>query len=241
MDIIEESDALQKTLMTQAENYAQYMKDTLGEDIVKIVLFGTVAKKNANSDSDIDILIIHLGDSNFEKRLDAESFNFMMKAGAPIECLTYEYFDAKYNPSYFLKYNLEHGVVLFMKNEDELKRREIEGYVKLSVLFEKDARDSFERDRIRAAIDLGYNSIELKIKALLLRKLDDLPGSHGGLISKFGEIYIITKEYEEEIGKKLHKALRLRNKARYDPQADLTTENCSFILSFISELSNLLK
>ena len=227
--------------MTQAENYAQYMQKSLGEDIAIIVLFGSVAKKIANINSDIDILIIHFGDSDFEKQLDAESFTFMMKTGAPIECLVYEYYDAKYNPSYFLKYNLEHGEILFMKNEDELKRREIEGYIKLSVLFEEDARDCLERNRIRATIDLGYNSIELKIKALLLKKLDDLPGSHGGLISKFGEKYIITKEYEAEIGKNLHKALRLRNKARYDPQADLTTENCSFILSLITELSNLLK
>ena len=51
----------------------------------------------------------------------------------------------------------------------------------------------------------------------------------------------MAKEYKEAIGRKIHKALRLRNKARYDPHADITEEDSSLILSLIIELTNLLK
>ncbi len=240
MDSSSEERKYQKLLREQAEEYASYITEKLGENIAAIILFGSLAKNNATTMSDIDILLIHFGNDAFEDQLDAETFNFMMKTGAPIECLFYKYFDMKYNPSYFLKYNLEHGVVLFMKNKSALKRKEITGYLELSDTFEEDARACFDNKRFRATIDLGYNSIELKIKALLLMKLDELPSSHGGLISKFGEIYITPKKVNEKIGKKLHKALRLRNMARYDPQAEFTSDHCSQILTLITELSDLI-
>lgn len=224
-------------MMAQAEKYVQSIKQKLSEDLAIIVLFGSVSRNNANINSDIDILIVHFGDSEFERRLDAETFDFMMKNGAPIECVYYRYFQVKYNPSYFVKYNLENGLVLYMKNQNELKEKEIKGYLELSEIFETDAKDCFERNRLRAAIDLGYNSIELKIKALLLNLIETLPSSHGGLISKFGEHYILTKKISKVIGTKLHKTLRLRNSARYDPQATFTNEDGLSVLSLIDELS----
>ena len=69
----------------------------------------------------------------------------------------------------------------------------------------------------KAAIDLGQNSIELILKALILAKSETLPRSHGGYIQKFGELYIVKGEVKREIVTKLYRALELRNKARYDP------------------------
>jgi uncharacterized protein (UPF0332 family) len=69
----------------------------------------------------------------------------------------------------------------------------------------------------RAAIDLGQNSIELVLKALILVKGEALPRSHGGYIHKFGELYVVKGEVEREVITRLYRALELRNKARYDP------------------------
>ena len=128
-----------------------------------------------------------------------------------------------------------------MKDQESLKRKERAGYLTLSYTFEESAKHNFDQKYIRAAIDLGYNSIELKVKALLLKALDELPGSHGGLISKFGEYYVITNKVSREIGHKLNQALSLRNKARYDPQVKLTTEDWELFLFLFAELSKFLK
>lgn len=241
MTISSEIDSVQKALLSHAENYVKYIESKLGPYIVKIVLFGSLSKKNSNENSDIDILIIHFGNAEFENQLAAETFNFMMNSGAPIEYVAYSYFEAIYNPTYFLKYNLENGVTLFMNSEDDLKQKEIEGYLKLSDEFESDAKELFKLKRFRATIDIGYNSIELKVKSFLLKVLNDLPGSHGGLISKFGEYYVKTKKIPQELGRKINQALALRNKARYDPLATLTSDDCSFILTAITELAKYCK
>jgi len=126
-----EIDALRNTMMNQAKNYAHYIKLKLDEDIAFIILFGSLAKKNMSIHSDIDILIIHFGNRKFEEKLPAETFNYMVETGAPIEYLAYGYFQAKYNPTYFLKYNLDNGVLLYMKNQESIKRKEREGYITL--------------------------------------------------------------------------------------------------------------
>lgn len=240
VSILNEIVATQKILLSHAENYAKYIASKLGANIARIVLFGSLSKKNSNKNSDIDILIIHFGNVEFENQLAEETFNFMMTSGAPIEYIAYSYFDFKYNPTYFLEYNLKNGVTLFMKNKNELKTKEIQSLIELADEFEIYAREVFELKRTRPVIDLGYNSIELKIKALLLKILKDLPGSHGGLIAKFGELYIVTKKIPQELGRKINKALALRNKARYDPSANLTSDDCETILSLITELSDYL-
>ncbi len=238
--MVNSTNPLQKAMYNQAEEYATYLESKMGDKIAKIILFGSLSKNESQINSDIDILIIHFGSDDLEEQLAAETLNYMIKSGAPIEYIPYGYFEVKYNPSYFVHSILEKGVVLYMKDEEKLKKKEIEGYIDLSEIFMNDAQECFKRNRIRATIDLAYNALELKIKALLLNLLEDLPGSHGGLISKFGELYIMTKKIPKELGKNLNIALSLRNKARYDPLAILTKENGDFILSLIKELSKFL-
>ncbi len=227
-------------MMNQATDYARYITARLGDKIALIILFGSLTKNNVTNNSDIDILVIHFGDIGFEKQLAAETFNFMVKTGAPIEYLSYGYFEVKNDPTYFVKYNMDNGVKLYMMDLDDLKKKEIEGYIKLSSTFEESARVCFNQNYIRAAIDLGYNAIELKVKALLLKILKDLPGTHGGLVSKFGEHYIQTKKIPKEIGHKLNEALSLRNKARYDPQAKLVNDDWNLISLLNTELLKVL-
>jgi len=44
--------------MRTAEEFVEILEDVLGDDLVSVVLFGSVAKGEARSDSDIDLLIV---------------------------------------------------------------------------------------------------------------------------------------------------------------------------------------
>ena len=46
------------TLRDAAERYTQLLRETLGDNLVSVVLFGSVAREEATSDSDIDLLVV---------------------------------------------------------------------------------------------------------------------------------------------------------------------------------------
>ena len=73
-------------------------------------------------------------------------------------------------------------------------------------------------------------------KALILLKQDDLPGSHGGVVSRFGQLYIKTALIEKEVGRGLNLTLKLRNEARYRPDALFTEQNARFVLDLAEKL-----
>lgn len=52
------ADSAQRALRQAAETYAKLVEKTLGSNLVSIVLFGSVARGEAHSDSDIDLLIV---------------------------------------------------------------------------------------------------------------------------------------------------------------------------------------
>lgn len=79
-------------------------------------------------------------------------------------------------------------------------------------------------------MDAAYNAAEFAAKGLILLKQDDLPGSHGGIVSLFGQLYVKTKKIGKEIGRGLNTALKLRNVARYKPDALLLEEDAKDVL-----------
>jgi uncharacterized protein (UPF0332 family) len=79
--------------------------------------------------------------------------------------------------------------------------------------------ESAKSGHLRLIIDGVFNSVELIVKAFLLKRLDDIPGSHEGVVTKFGELYIKEGKLERSIGRRLSQALQLRNywaRYRYD-------------------------
>jgi len=48
-----------------------------------------------------------------------------------------------------------------------------------------------------------------------------------GILDQFGRLYVLSNEVDRETGRRLHEALILRNRARYDPRATLTKEQAS--------------
>ena len=95
---------------------------------------------------------------------------------------------------------------------------------------------SKEESRPESDIDAAYNAAELCVKGLLLLRLDDIPGSHGGLVGKFGELYVQTGELPRELGRRLNKGLDARAAARYDYAAQITEEMARDVLQLAREL-----
>ena len=86
------------------------------------------------------------------------------------------------------------------------------------------------------AIDAAYNAAELAAKGLILLKQNDLPGSHGGVVSLFGRLYVKTNAIEKSVGRSLNLALKLGNEARYRPNAVLNREAAQDVLKLARDL-----
>ncbi|MEW6007716.1 MAG: HEPN domain-containing protein [bacterium] len=217
-------------------NFKEYLltSDIKGK-IAKIVLFGSYAKKTNVSSSDIDILIFTLNGKGIERPLMDKAYTFMMDNNAPFEILISS-IDSLFFQDYFI-YNVTHyGKEVYSMEKEEIKREAMRDMIDLSQEYLEGAKEVFKRKRIRLAIDAAYNSAELAAKALILSKQDDLPGSHGGVASLFGFLYVKTNEIAKETGHRLNIALRIRNEARYKPNALLTKENAQEVITLAEDL-----
>jgi uncharacterized protein (UPF0332 family) len=104
-------------------------------------------------------------------------------------------------------------------NEAKIRREESRGYRDLALEYLEGAMDSLKSGHPRLAVGAAYNAAELCAKGLLLLKMDKLPTSHGGVVIKFGEIYLKEGLVERKVGRAMNKALALRNKSRDDRHA----------------------
>ncbi|MEW6680727.1 MAG: HEPN domain-containing protein [bacterium] len=222
------------------DNFKEYLltSDIKGK-IAKIILFGSCAKKTNVSSSDIDILIFTLNGKGIERPLMDKAYTFMMEHNAPFEILISS-IDSLFFQDYFVYNVLQNGKEVYSMEKEEIKREAMKDITDLSQEYLEGAKEVFKRKRIRLAIDAAYNAAELAAKALILLKQDDLPGSHGGVVSLFGRLYIKTKEVAPEIGHNLNIALRIRNEARYKPNALLTKENAQEVIGLAEDLIKLI-
>ena len=120
--------------------------------------------------------------------------------------------------------------------KDEIKAAMSKGVKNLAEEYFESAQEVLESNRVRLALDAAYNAAELAAKALILFKQDDLPGSHGGVVSLFGRLYVKTNEVDKAIGRELNRALKLRNMARYKPDALLTEGDARDVLDLAERL-----
>ena len=88
--------------------------------------------------------------------------------------------------------------------------------LELSNHYREVAEVNYKMGYVRVSIDLLHNAVELLLKALILLKEKPLPRAHGGYIHVFAELY--REVVPENLIAKLHRALRIRNMARYDPE-----------------------
>ena len=211
-----------------------------GDKIARIILFGSQATGTAGPDSDIDILIATLDGREVERVILDRAYDFMTGQQAPIEIIFSSVYDLVPPRDYFLYNVTRHGVEVYSMDAGEMKRTMAEDLARLAEEYLESAREVLERGRLRLAIDAGYDAAELAAKALILLKQDNMPGSHGGIVSSFGALYVKTGEVDPELGRGLNRALQWKNEARYRPTAHPTEEDAGEVIRLADALLALL-
>jgi len=217
------------------------LSSAVRDSIGKIILFGSHAKGTAVPDSDIDILLVLTDGLEAEKSVLNEVYEFMTEQSASLEVVTSSVTEFFFSPDYFLRNISHYGREVYSMSEEELKLAAVRELKGLAEEYLESAEEVLDRGRLRLAIDAAYNACELAAKGLILLKQDDLPGSHGGVVSSFGQLYVKTGEVEKQIGRDLNLALKLRNEARYKPGALLRRENAVELLSLARRLLELIE
>jgi len=213
-----------------------------GKNVVKIILFGSLVRGEVRDGSDVDVLILASGNLNEVENAAADAaFEAGMEFGESVEPLVYCLDEVRYPSSYFL-YNVSRkGEEIYSMDEAKIRREESRGYRDLALEYLEGAMDSLKSGHPRLAVDAAYNAAELCAKGLLLLKMDKIPTSHGGVVIKFGEIYIIKEGLvERNVGRAMNKALALRNKSRYDRHALIGSTEAKEVFKLTEDMIRIL-
>jgi len=216
------------------------LSSEFGSYVAKIILFGSVLRNEAQEDSDIDLMIF-VANTGQEVRnfLEDLTFDIWWETGERIEKLLYPLSDIRYPRSWLVYRTLSAGKEIYSMEAQEIKKREQQGYIQLAQYFIEAAKELLTKDFFRAAVDLAYNGAELAVKGFLLLKLDDLPSTHGGIVNKFGQLFVKTGEVDPQLGRRLNSALEKRNRARYAYEVDIQKGDAEEVIGLAESLLNL--
>jgi uncharacterized protein (UPF0332 family)/predicted nucleotidyltransferase len=218
------------------------LESKVGGSIGRILLFGSAAKGEAREGSDIDLLVVATDSVEEVSRACAEAaFEVAVETGESVEPLVRCVDRVRHPQSYFLYRTLHSGQEVYRMEAEELRRREARNYLNLSLEYLEGAIRNRDAGHFRIAVDAAYNACELVVKALLLLKLPDLPGSHGGIVQRFGELYVVTGDIPRDVGRRIAQALEKRNDARYDPHAALGLEEAAEVIALGEHLREILE
>lgn len=218
-------DFTKKLLNTSAKRY-----------IMKIILFGSYAKGEAKEESDVDLLIVKSNGKTAEELINRCIYDIILETQLPVEALTCSVEEIFWPDNYFIYNILSYGKEVFSMDKESLRQEAIRGLLALAREYLTSSEECAKLNKWRLAVDGLYNGCELMAKALLLKKIDDLPGSHGGIVNKFGQIYIKTGQLERSLGENLHRALQLRNWARYKWEREITRKDYNFLFDLAKKL-----
>ena len=213
----------------------------IGNQILKIIWFGSTLKGDSQRDSDVDILIITADGEDVRREIADVLLDVQMKTRAPIEITTSSIDDLYPLSDYFLQNVLSYGKEVFSMSEEKLKISAARHYLALAQEYLQSSQDAISSNHYRLGLDGAYNAAELAVKGLLLIKIPDLPGSHGGIAQRFGELFIKTEELDRILGRKLNQALDLRNQARYKYTARISKDDAQSVYELATELINILE
>lgn len=213
------------------------LSSPLKDYIAKIILFGSLRKGKAKSGSDVDVLVLAAGSlKEMEEAVADCALEAGLETGESVEPLVYCIDELRFPGSYFLYFNLNNGEEIYSMDEKKLRQAESRGYLELAEEYLDGAKGTMEVGHNRLAVDAAYNAAKLCAKGFLVLELEDMPSSHGGVILKFGEIYIKTGKQPRKLGRHLNQALAMRNKARYDRHATVGKTEAEFVMELAEEM-----
>jgi len=159
----------------------------------------------------------------------------MLDHGELVSPMVYCLDALRYPQSYFAYCAIRQGEEVHAVDEETLRRAESLGYLELAAEYRKQSQKAFDCGSYRLAIDGAYNAAELCVKGLLLLRVKDLPGSHGGLIQRFGEVWVKTGLLPGEMGRELHKGFERGNQARYERHATFGEDDAQAMLALADQ------
>jgi uncharacterized protein (UPF0332 family)/predicted nucleotidyltransferase len=220
----------------------ELLKSETKGSIAKIVLFGSLSKGKSREESDIDLLVVASDSPGEVSNACANaSLETGLTTGESVEPLVRCIDEVRHPQSYFLYSTLKRGREVYRMNGQELKRKEARNYLDLATEYFDGSKANVKKRYFRIAVDAGYNACELTMKGLLLLRLPNLPGSHGGIVTKFGELFVKTGEISKELARAVHRALEKRNNARYEPHAQITKQDAEEIIDLSEQLQRILE
>ncbi|MEW6679995.1 MAG: nucleotidyltransferase domain-containing protein, partial [bacterium] len=213
------------TIKEITEHFALELRDCLGEKILGVYLFGSTAKALTTEESDIDILVVYsdIDEHRFLEIASEISFRISCEQGRFIEVIpmSKEEFEQSLGRSPFLWEVLKFGKPIFTTLSGTEWELDFKDYLNLAKEYLNYAKDALNEDKLRLAIDSGYNACELLVKALIISTKNPLASSHGGIVTQFSKLFVLSKKVPEFLGKNLNLGLDLRTKARYKPHGQL--------------------
>lgn len=229
---------------TLGEFTRRLLASPVGDQIARIILYGSVARGDATQESDVDVLVLSAGPVREVDRVAGETASELwLEQGDRVEPMVYSSHDdaSVYHP--FLYRVLRDGQEVFHMADDELKRKDIETLYELAEKYLSTAKflaESEEDGRLRLAIDGGYNAVELCIKAFLRDTMETLPKTHGGVLQMFSDRYVKTGKVAATLAHDLRLALQMRHSARYDGNALITNDTARHVLRMAGQMSKAL-
>ncbi len=208
--------------------------------ITHIVLFGSVARGDFTKESDIDVLVVTFKNGALNEKLKEFAVNTLIERGELIQVFTVHLNDYLYPSDYFIYHIKENGKEVYKMKKEELKEKMSLNYQKLAEDYINGAKKNLEMGEYRIAVDTSYNACELLIKSMLIKEMDTLPKTHGGLLSKFSELFVKTGKIPKEIVAELYDGLNKRNDARYVYDKEIRKEDAEKIINLYEELKKLL-
>lgn len=212
------------------------LKSPFGKKVLHITHYGSTLRGDYHEESDIDLLIVGTGDiSRLQDFCSDLSFDVMLEAGELIEPMVYCPDEYRY-PRYFLRTVQQTGRKVYVMDEMQARREEARDWLELARTFLQDAQRLDVTQSARSVIDLAYNAAELCAKALIFLQGEDIPRTHSGVVSQFGQVVVRAGVAPAERGRALRQVLERRNRARYDPHAVLQPQDAQAALTLAEQM-----
>jgi len=138
------------------------LREHFGNKILGVYLFGSVAKGSATPESDIDVLIVYdnISERNLLELISEISFKIVCKMGRMIEAvyMSKQEYEQSLGRSPFLWEVLNFGKPIFSILEGTEWELDFKDYIGWAQEYLNYAEDSIKENKIRLAIDCGYNA-----------------------------------------------------------------------------------
>lgn len=231
-------------LNAAADFTARLLNGPLGERVVRVVLFGSVARGEARPSSDVDVMVF----ADAPRRAligpaSSAAWETTLAWAESLEPLLYSLSDLVQPKSYVVYTALKRGQEIYGMAETEIRRREAWNLFDKAEHYWLQSQIVMRAGAFELAIVGAYTAAELAAKALLLLKEGvELPSTHGGLVQIFGREYILSGEAPSTWGQLLRQHLEARRLALYDTTVKaMTAADAQPVIALAREMLDLLQ